>query len=42
MEDTQQFVNKLQDEQQKQQHNRKNGKGSPSNRLQNKQHSTNK
>lgn len=43
MDDTQQFVKKVQDTQNKQAHNkRSNGQGSPSNQLSTKQHSTNK
>jgi len=43
MENTQQFVNKVQDTQQKQEHNKRSkSQGSPSNQLANKQHSTNK
>ncbi|MCM3720223.1 DUF4023 family protein [Fictibacillus phosphorivorans] len=42
MENTNDFVEKLHDDQQKQEKNKQKGKGNPGHKLPNKQHSTNK
>lgn len=42
MESTQEFVKKVNENAEKARHNKNNGKGTPADKLSNKQHSTNK